>query len=209
MAGRPCSSIARRSWGPVSSPTVSLACGANSLWGGIGHYPTRATRLVCSCGQSDCLNCSASGWSILHRLGAIDHPVYQPDEIAQYSRLTRALATGDMDSGSPSPRHARLLREAGLALAKALRYVELTLNPDMLVLAGPLAANEAYYRGVLKGLQSSGAASADVTLKLARSGTAPSHAAAQVALLDTVFDPSLDLSRLGRSAATDHRRESA
>lgn len=187
----------------------ALATGANHLAGRIGHYPIRATRLLCSCGQSDCLNCSASGWSILHRLRAIEHPAYQPDRTEQYSRLTRALAQGDLAEGAASPRYARAMREAGLALAKALRYVELTLNPDLIVLAGPLATNEVYYRGVLKGLQSAGAASEDVTLKLARSTLTPSRSATAIALLDAVFSTSLDLVRIGRSTSTAHYPGSA
>ncbi len=183
----------------------SLASGADFLSGRIGHFPIRATRLVCSCGQSDCLNCSASGWSILHRLGAIDHPAYQPAHIEAYSRLTREIAQGLLPGHESSARHARVMREAGLAMAKALRYVELTLNPDLLVLGGPLAAHEAYYRGIVRGLQSSGAAGADVVLKLTRSQMTLCQAAAQIALLDTVFSTALDLARLAAAPLSESR----
>lgn len=171
-----------------------LVSGARFQAGRLGHFPTRATRLVCSCGQSDCLNCTASAWSILNRLKLVTSSTYQIDQVQTYSRLTRALVHGELSTDPQKT--ARAVREAGGALARGLRFIELTFDPDMLILAGPLGAHDGYFRGVLKGLQISGPAGSDIARKLTRGHMTPAYAAGIVALLDTVFSPSLNSPRL-------------
>ena len=95
----------------------------------------------------------------------------------------------------------RTMREAGGALARGLRFVELSFDPDMIILAGPLAAHDDYFRGVMKGLQASGPSGANIASKLTRSLITPAQAAGITALLDIVFSPSLDLQRLASAQA--------
>jgi predicted NBD/HSP70 family sugar kinase len=183
----------------------ALVCGARFQAGRIGHFPAHATRLVCSCGQSDCLNCTASGWSILNRLDLLASSTYQIDQVQTYSQLTRALVSGGLASNAKdmqdTQKTKRTMREAGGALARGLRFVELSFDPDMIILAGPLAAHDDYFRGVMKGLQASGPSGANIASKLTRSLITPAQAAGITALLDIVFSPSLDLQRLASAQA--------
>ncbi len=178
-----------------------LISGARFQSGRIGHFPHRPTRLVCSCGQSDCLNCSASGWSVLSRLGVLDSPAYRVRAVRRYSRLTRALVDGTLQLPAGSRNATRLLRAAGTALARGLRFVELTFDPDVLVLAGPMASHDAYFDGVTRGLRESGPGGSEIAATLTRGGMTPGRAAGMVALLDTVLSPNLELRRLSASAA--------
>lgn len=173
-----------------------LISGAAHESGSIGHYPTRSTRLVCSCGQSDCLNCVASGWSILSRLKLVDGPVYQRNHILDYSARFRALVNGTLDL--PRARVQRVVRDAGMALARGLRYLDLTLDAERVVLSGPLAGVEAYVAGVHAGLRKAGPPGVRILKKLVRGGLSSGEAAGVTALLESVFSPTLDLRRLNR-----------
>ncbi|MEZ5660173.1 MAG: ROK family transcriptional regulator [Burkholderiaceae bacterium] len=176
--------------------------GAGFHAGRIGHFPMRATRLVCSCGQSNCLNCLASGWSVLARLGAADGDKYQPSQVGAYARVIHSLIEPDSDDRAHLARVRRLLRDAGSELARALAYVDLSFDPDLIVLAGSLARNESYFAGVSRGLQQGGAVGADLSRKTTRSTMAPVRAAALVALLDHVFSPTLELDAMNSPACS-------
>ena len=151
-----------------------LISGAAHESGSIGHYPTRSTRMVCLCGQSDCLNCVASGWSILSRLKLIDGPVYQRSDILEYSAQLRALVNGTLDL--PRTRVQRVVRDSG-----------------------PLAGVEAYVAGVHAGLRKAGAPGARILKKLVCGRISSGEAAGVTALLESIFSPSLDLRRLDHS----------
>jgi hypothetical protein len=152
------------------------------------------------CGQSDCLNCVASGWSILSRLKLIDGPVYQRSDILDYSAQLRALVNGTLDL--PRARVQRVVRDAGIALARGLRYLDLTLDAERVVLSGPLAGVETYVEGVHAGLRKAGAPGARILKKLVCGRISSGEAAGVTALLESIFSPSLDLRRL---AATGER----
>lgn len=175
----------------------SLMRGAGFHAGRIGHFPSRATRLICSCGQSDCLNCVASGWSVLTRMTPEEAPVYSPARVQHYAREIHRMIDATSADPVTASRSRRLLGEAGAALARALAYVDLTFDPDVVILAGSLARNESYYRGVLRGLRRGGAVGADLGRKLTRSTMAPVRSAALIGLLDHVLSPTLELHALG------------
>lgn len=179
-----------------------LIPGAQYQAGRIGHFPARQTRLVCSCGLSDCLNCTASGWAVLKRIGVVNEPNYQASQVQFYARELHNLVNDELGDRVTKSRAHRVLREAGIALAKGLRYLELTFDPDLLILAGSLASTDAYFAGVMKGLQTSGPAGVEIARKLTRGNLRPAQAAGLTALQDGVFSPNLDLPRLAGIGAT-------
>ncbi|MCP5266828.1 MAG: ROK family protein [Burkholderiaceae bacterium] len=178
----------------------ALMRGAGFHAGRIGHFPTRPTRMICSCGRSDCLNCVASGWSVLVRLGEGGGPAYAPARVRDYARQIHDLIEPTVPTASRAARVRRLLGDAGVALARALAYVDLSFDPDVVIVAGSLARNDSYFRGLLRGLQQGGAVGADLVRKTTRSTMAPVHAAALVALLDHVYSPGLELDSFGAGA---------
>ncbi|MGB7182544.1 MAG: ROK family transcriptional regulator [Burkholderiaceae bacterium] len=211
-----------------------LVPGASFQAGMIGHFPMRPTRLTCSCGSSDCLNCTASGWAILTRLGLLDSKQYQLTQIHEYSRLIRLLVAepsavpGDRNRPVPPAPSAgdlqsitrgqinRLSRDAGATLAKGLRYLELTLDPDLIILAGPLSTQNAYFEGVAKGLSESDSRKSGLVeshnnkfggnQKLVRGKFSTAYAAGIIALLDTAYSPTLDIERLTQPGPLSNSR---
>jgi len=192
------------------SSNGELISGASHRAGRLGHFPAAATTLSCSCGGSSCLNCSASGWSALIDLGIVDSPVYQPEQVQTYAHeiarlIARSHANDDSatapDGLSQSTINDVLLR-TGQALGEQLCLLELTFDPDKLILAGTLASNNSFYEGVLTGLKHSGQFGTALAEKVSRSRLLPVTGAGISALLSTIFAPDLDLERLaGASTA--------
>lgn len=90
-----------------------LVSGAYSKSGRIGHFPVRRSKLVCSCGRSDCLNCEASGWAILNKIGLTDRPEYQHKRVQEYSEKIRALVGGRLEIGKGVKQVDQVLLKAG------------------------------------------------------------------------------------------------
>ncbi len=177
-----------------------LVNGAQSKAGRIGHYPIAPTNRVCSCGQTDCLNCVASGWSVLCQLHDGASTAYQFEHIQHYSDQTRALVAGAV---TDRQRANRLVFNAGKSLTPALRYLDLANDPQRIVLSGPLAGLDSYINGLNQGLKDAGPHGEEVLRKLVRGAITPGQASGITALLDTVFAPALELQRLAeRSAGT-------
>jgi len=189
--------------GASLSSDGQLLSGARFQAGRIGHFPSTPTTLVCSCGRSDCLNCTASAWSVLSRLGLLETRTYRTADVQRYSHLTRALIEGELPPHTARADLPRLLAGAGSSLAGALHVLGLAFDPDRLVLAGPLAANDTYFDAVLARLDGIGAT--DLAAGLARSALAPSTAAGVVALLELVFSPALALDRFDVASPSDSR----
>ncbi|MEZ5652682.1 MAG: ROK family transcriptional regulator [Burkholderiaceae bacterium] len=183
----------------------TLMRGAGFHAGRIGHFPIRPTRLICSCGQSDCLNCLASGWSVLARLQTGVGSVYSPARVQEYARAIHGLIESPAADGTQAARRRRLLGEAGVALARGLTYVDLAFDPDVVILAGSLARNDSYFRGVLRGLQRGGGAGADLALKTNRGAMLAGRSAALIGLLDHVLSPTLALHALRDEPAVERR----
>ncbi|MGD9829560.1 MAG: ROK family protein [Hyphomicrobiaceae bacterium] len=159
--------------------------------GRIGHFRHGRTGLVCSCGRNDCLNCSASGWSVLARLGIVSDPTYRTEMMTAYADAIDQLAI------APETRlgaHAvRTLRAAGAALADALQIVDLFLEPEVLVLDGSMSRVAAYVEGMRRRLEQSGEQGRELAGKLRIGEVRSVKAAAMLVLLDRVYSPALDL----------------
>jgi len=177
--------------------------GTFSKAGRIGHFPIHKTQRVCSCGQTDCLNCIASGWAVLCQLNRSASPIYRFKDIRRYSDQTRALVAGTVRNKT---RAQKLVFDAGCALAQALRYLDLTNDPEMIILSGPLAGMDRYVDGVRQGLKDAGPPGEEVLQKLVTGAVSQGQAAGVTALLDTAFAPTLDLQQLSDAASQRARQ---
>lgn len=110
--------------------------------GQLGHARIAPSDLICSCGRNDCLNTVSSGWSVLVRSGLIQGSEFQG---AQTNRYAEALAT--LLADTPTPKISNLLRDAGKHLANATAEACLFLNPEMVLVVGPMAASPDFGKG--------------------------------------------------------------
>jgi predicted NBD/HSP70 family sugar kinase len=101
-----------------------LVRGYGGQAGEIGHLVVKVDGQLCGCGNRGCLETLASVPAILRAL----EPVHgQLDE----AELNRLLASGDTAS-------ARAMRDAGEAIGSALAPVVAALQPEEVVIGGPL-----------------------------------------------------------------------
>lgn len=94
--------------------------------GEIGHATIVEHGLVCRCGNRGCLETVASTTTMAELLSRGEPEPLTPDEIVR-----RAL------SGSPAV--LRVIDDAGLAVGRALGNVANLINPEVIVIGGPLA----------------------------------------------------------------------
>ena len=173
-----------------------LISGARFKAGRIGHFPMQTSNLRCSCGQSNCLNCFASGWSILHQLKIVTRSSYQLKEIQNYSKQIRTLVEKHPKNHRQQKKTEKTFAQAGKALAHGLRLLELTVDPDLFILAGPLSENEAYFNSAEKYFCNSYSIDSESERRITRGTLAPNRAAGVIALLDTVLSPAFDIKPL-------------
>ncbi|MEQ9037508.1 MAG: ROK family protein [Silicimonas sp.] len=122
-----------------------LVRGVSGISGLIGHFRTAEQPLTCVCGRHDCLNLAATGFSLLSRLGLLDHQVFDRSKLSFYaSTILDKLA----DEASVTP-----LREAGSNLALAVDNIVKLLGPERVILSGHLGTNEDYFEGARQALE--------------------------------------------------------
>ncbi len=102
-----------------------LVLGANGYAGELGHVSVRADGRVCRCGKRGCLETVASVPAILERCGELGAP------LGSLADLDQAVRRAD-------PIVDRVLRDAGEAVGYVLGTLAVALNPDELVIGGPL-----------------------------------------------------------------------
>ena len=169
--------------------------GASGDAGGIGHFRAVGTDLRCTCGRNDCLNLSATGFSILSRLGALDHAAFDPSRLPHYAAsLVRAVGERD---------NAPAIRAAGRNLAAALDPLAKLLAPEMIVLSGILGADDAYVAGAEAALTDTYGYGARSRFRLVQGQILPSEAAALLALHTFCYSDRLDFERLNDTADGD------
>jgi predicted NBD/HSP70 family sugar kinase len=98
--------------------------GSLGITGEIGHDTVTDDGKLCHCGNRGCLETVASTSVMMDRLGARG-PVSTAD-------IVRNALAGDAET-------IRVLDEAGLAVGRALGSIANLLNPDVIVIGGPLA----------------------------------------------------------------------
>ncbi|MGI9380922.1 MAG: ROK family transcriptional regulator, partial [Methyloligellaceae bacterium] len=111
--------------------------------GRIGHFKSRKTKLTCSCGRNDCLNCNVTGWSLLNRFKLIDD-IYNPAHVVRYARLVEEMLTGSKET----KKFDRAFREAGSALGASIRLIDQLIEPESILLTGSVARLPYYRDGI-------------------------------------------------------------
>jgi predicted NBD/HSP70 family sugar kinase len=171
--------------------------GAGKVAGLIGHIPAAAGgRRRCSCGRIGCVNTVASGWAVLADLGLAGAPTIVEDDFESVAEclddLVARAAAGDREIGAA-------FRASGRRLGKTLAGLWAALDPEMLLLTGPVADLEPYVDGMREGWRSAGLpALAPERFRISRRD--PADAAALLALDEFALGPRLDLARLAHRA---------
>lgn len=188
-----------------------LVRGLTQPAGRIGHFQIKKTDLFCSCGSSHCLNCSASGWSVLVRSGKTSGTRYQPDDTAHYAREINQLIQHDANVGKDYKEDAKLSRivsNAGVALGKSLQQLNQFLEPQAIVLNGSMSRVLAYRKGISQVLESSDEGMA--TLEKVHYGELRAvRAAGVLALRKTIYSPAFDFEQACETAGTSDETLSA
>ncbi|MCW2758765.1 MAG: hypothetical protein JWO46_2511 [Nocardioidaceae bacterium] len=109
--------------------------GATGIAGEIGHVQIREDGRVCRCGNRGCLETEVA----LPQLLALLRPAY--DEELDAARLLALDAEGDAGV-------RRVLTDAGATMGRALADLCNSLNPELVVLGGPIGGARALLDGV-------------------------------------------------------------
>ena len=163
--------------------------------GRIGHFRSVERPLRCTCGRTDCLNLSATGFGVLAKLGKLDHDTFDRTQLPFYAKSLLAVI-GDKAN-------AEHIREAGEHLAVGLDPMAKLLAPKLIILSGYLGANDAYFEGALQEMAASFGYDQNSGVQLAQGAVSPSEAASLLALHTFCYSDRLDFERFNQSAAND------
>jgi predicted NBD/HSP70 family sugar kinase len=100
--------------------------GAVGITGEIGHATIHEYGAICRCGNRGCLETMASTTTMIELLGKGSGLHLEPEDIVR-NALARDPAT------------LRVVDDAGLAVGRALGNVANLINPEVIVVGGPLA----------------------------------------------------------------------
>lgn len=188
-----------------------LVRGIKNPAGRIGHFQIKKTDLVCSCGSSHCLNCCASGWSLLVRLGKTSGNQYQPDDIAHYAREINLLIEQEANAETDSQeafKQSRIIRSAGAALGKSLQLLNQFLEPQAIVLNGSMSRMSSYRKGISHFLETSNEGKAALD-KINYGELRAVRAAGILALKKTIYSPTFNFKQACETANTSAEKSSA
>ena len=166
--------------------------GHNNRAGQIGHMPVDPDGAMCSCGKWGCLATLASGLAIIDRLGLRSR--LQAELVtAQSLSVTLRDILERADSGDPEVIDA--LREAGGALGRHSAGLLQVVDPEAVVLTGPLGRNRPYGEAFCEALALAGVTTTIVT-GYEHDIAQPAIAASGLALSAHVYAPTFDIHRL-------------
>ena len=173
--------------------------GVLSKAGRIGHFSTTETSLICSCDRNDCLNCIASGWSILVQAGLIKNKKYNPVLVPEYAERLNSLLNNECQL-LPSEKLTRLLFEAGENLAYTITKISQTLDPESIILAGQLIRSNHYLSGLKTSLKKLGQDGLSALSKIKVGKVKIVEATSFMPLLKNLYSPNFDFEELYHSA---------
>ncbi|MFZ4895761.1 ROK family protein [Plantibacter sp. Mn2098] len=104
----------------------SLFKGSLGVSGEIGHIPVHDHGLVCRCGNRGCLETVASTAIMIELLSR------SPQHITNAAELVESALAGDTAT-------LRVVNDAGLAVGRSLATIANFVNPEVIVVGGPLA----------------------------------------------------------------------
>ncbi|WP_062464197.1 ROK family protein [Demequina soli] len=115
--------------------------GAQGVAGDIGHIPVREVLgVVCRCGRVDCLEAVAGGRALVDAATVAAHR--EPESVlADLLRRDHALTLAHLSEAASYGDRATidLLRTAGRRIGEGVASLVNTLNPDLVVLGGPVS----------------------------------------------------------------------
>lgn len=174
--------------------------GHNNAAGQIGHFPEGRDGAMCSCGNSDCITMAASGWAILDqlelratagdRLGVIE---------GQGSKLLAVLDQAQSDKNV-----AQIIRQAGAALGHHCVTMLRALDPERILLTGPLGRSAIYGQAFREILVRNGV-TAEIITAHDKSISAPAMAASALSLAESIYSPSFDVQKMLTRKSDDAR----
>ncbi len=128
-----------------------LIKGSAAAAGQIGHMPVAGASEICTCGRVGCLDTVASGHAVLTGLRLVRRRISPVEHGVESARLLeRAMARASAgDSKAISA-----FQNAGTRLGEAVATVVAVVDPEAIVLAGPLIQVPAYVEGVRASLAS-------------------------------------------------------
>ena len=173
--------------------------GAYSKSGRIGHFNANKTELICSCGRNDCLNCVASGWSILVEAGLIEDKNYKPELVPVYAKLLNKILN-KKEGFIVSNKINNLFYNAGKILALNLTKINQIIDPQLIILAGFLTNSIHYSSGIKDTLQSLGIDGNSALSKLKLGNVNIIKATCFMPLLKTIFTPNFNFEELYHSS---------
>lgn len=168
--------------------------GASGDAGRIGHFRAGETELQCVCGRKDCINLSATGFSVLARLGLLDHVTFDQSKLPYYAT--------SLVSAIEDPANAEHVRATGEHLACALDPLAKLLAPEMIILSGILGMDDTYFHGAEQELVAAYGYGPDSDFLLVKGVVLPSQAASLLALHTFCYSDKLDFDRLNQTART-------
>jgi predicted NBD/HSP70 family sugar kinase len=170
--------------------------GRHSAAGQIGHMSVPGAKELCTCGRRGCLDTVASGYAVLRKLGQIpERRVAREHDAAAARKLLAAIERERQ--GEPRVRQA--FQASGEHLGDALNAVRALLDPQRIVLAGPLGHTASYLKGVRLRLaeRDGGGGTAGAPLLVEAAHTSDS-AGACLALGQFAFGSGLELADLAK-----------
>ena len=169
-----------------------LLRGSQNFGGDMGHLLAVPEGPVCSCGKQGCLNTVASGWAVMHKLGAASKSYETVNQFrSQNSQLQLLLDAGNADAKAVS----KALREAGAALATHTMTTLQALNPEAVCLTGPLGRHDAYSQTFRDRLIALGL-EARIILASETEIITPAMASVYLALSDMVYSPLFNFTKI-------------
>jgi predicted NBD/HSP70 family sugar kinase len=165
--------------------------GHNNTAGQIGHFPEGQGGAMCSCGKSDCITMAASGWAILDQLELRGTAGDRLDVIEdQGAKLLAVLEQAKSDKDV-----AQIVRRAGAALGHHCVTMLRALDPERILLTGPLGRSAIYGQAFREYLVRNGI-SAEIITAHDKSISAPAMAASALSLAESIYSPSFDVQKM-------------
>jgi predicted NBD/HSP70 family sugar kinase len=165
--------------------------GHNNTAGQIGHFPSGQDGAMCSCGKSDCITMVASGWAILEQLGVRTATVDGILGVQDQDKKLRII----LEKSSTDEKIMKVLQHAGRALGSHCVGMLRAIDPQCILLTGPLGRSSIFGKAFCKQLVESG-----VTTKVITANDQPifppAIAASALSLVENIYSPTFDVQKL-------------
>ncbi|MDS9948315.1 MAG: ROK family transcriptional regulator, partial [Planktomarina sp.] len=165
--------------------------GHNNTAGQIGHFPASQDGAMCSCGKSDCITMVASGWAILEQLGlrnaTVDGVLGIEDQDEKLRRvLKKSLINIEMK---------QVVQGAGSALGSHCVAMLRAIDPQRILLTGPVGRSPIFGKAFCEQLTESGVTTKVITAN-DQSIFSPAIAASALSLAENIYSSTFNIQKL-------------